>query len=351
MKSQIFGALGLLASFAVAAPAPSELPRLVLYYQTTHDAQGRPISMLPLITEKNIALTHLIICSFHINKGGVIHLNDYPPHFPLFKTAWEEIQLMKKAGVKVMGMVGGAAAGSFNSETLDGNATTFEYYYGQLRDSIIEYGLEGMDLDVEQPMSQDGITRLVRRLRADFGPDFIITLAPVSTALASGGNLSGFNYKTLEITDGSDIDFYNAQFYNGWGDMSSIYNFDRIISNGWDPKKILAGQVTTPANGYGFVSPSRLNATIVELRAKYGEIGGIMGWEYFNSKPGDTSQPWLWAQVMTAILRPNLVPQLTITRSTAEKLMRAWHQSVKPGSEMSVALAPPNVDYMAMINA
>src|SRR4051794_12435755 len=107
MKHQLFGAFGLLASLALAAPAPislpavepvsdatrvnlgTELPRLVLYYQTTHDALGRPISMLPLITEKNIALTHLIVCSFHINRDSVIHLNDYPPEFPLFSTAWE----------------------------------------------------------------------------------------------------------------------------------------------------------------------------------------------------------------------------------------------------------------------
>ncbi|KAK0611687.1 glycoside hydrolase family 18 protein [Immersiella caudata] len=365
MKFTLFEALGLLASFVAAAPpVPAKptavsqtsndahlLPRLVLYYQTTHDSVGRPISMLPLITEKHIALTHLLVCSFHINRGSNLTLNDYPPHFPLFSTMWEETKLMKEAGVKVMGMVGGAAAGSFDRDTLDGPEAAFEHYYAQLRDAITMYELEGMDIDVEQPMSQKGITRLVRRLRADFGPDFIITLAPVSTALAMGGNLSGFSYPQLENEAGKDIAFYNAQFYNGWGDLSSTAGFDSIIRQSWDPTKILAGQVTTPANGGGFVSHNRLNQTINELRAKHGEIGGIMGWEYFNSKPGDTSQPWLWAQVMTAILRPNLVPQLTITRATAEKLTRLWHYSGRPGAEISMMMGPPNVDYMAMINA
>ncbi|KAK4443345.1 coagulation factor 5/8 type domain protein [Podospora aff. communis PSN243] len=358
MKFTLLEALGLLASFVSAVPAvpatPNDahlLPRLVLYYQTTHDALGRPISMLPLITEKHIALTHLLVCSFHINRGSNLTLNDYPPHFPLFSTMWEETKLMKAAGVKVMGMVGGAAAGSFDWDTLDGKTEAFEHYYAQLRDAIIQYGLEGMDIDVEQPMSQNGITRLVRRLRADFGPEFIITLAPVSTALANGGNLSGFNYKYLEQDAGQDIAFYNAQFYNGWGDLSSTAGFDRIISHNWDPTKVLAGQVTTPKNGGGFVAHSRLNQTINDLRAKYGEIGGIMGWEYFNSQPGDISQPWQWAQVMTAILRPNMVPRLTITRSTAEKLTRLWHQSGRPGTDVSLMMGPPSVDYMAMINA
>jgi len=370
MRLIFIKALGLLASLAAAAPAvpatpdvplgqpasedarTEQLPRLVLYYQTTHDSFGRPISMLPLITEKNIALTHLIVCSFHINWNNTLTLNDYPPHYPLFNTLWNETVVMKQAGVKVMGMVGGAAAGSFHTSTLDGSIADFEYYYGQLRDAIVTYGLEGMDLDVEQPMSQTGITRLVRRLRADFGPDFIITLAPVAPALHKGGNLSGFDYMTLEDTVGNEIAFYNAQFYNGWGDLASTYTFDRIVNTGWNPQKILAGQVTTPANGGGFVAHNRLNATISELRSKYGQIGGIMGWEYFNSRPGDTSQPWLWAQVMTAILRPNLVPQLRITKSMADRLTKAWRDSVGVGeSEISTIVAPPNVDYMSMINA
>ncbi len=58
-------------------------PRLVIYYQTTHDSNNNPISMLPLITEKNIALTHLIVCSFHINSNSEIHLNDFPRRRPL----------------------------------------------------------------------------------------------------------------------------------------------------------------------------------------------------------------------------------------------------------------------------
>lgn len=227
MRVSIFSSvLTLLASFGSTLPVQDassvavypELPRLVIYFQTTHDSSGNPISMLPLITELDIALTHLIVCSFHINLGSEIHLNDYPPYYPLFSTLWNETVVMKEAGVKVMGMIGGAAPGSFDSNTLDStDDATFEHYYGQLRDVIVQYGLQGMDLDVEQYMSQAGITRLVTRLHADFGDDFIITLAPVASALSNSGNLSGFDYETLEVAaktaSGQDmIDFYNAQF-------------------------------------------------------------------------------------------------------------------------------------------
>ncbi|KAK0630478.1 glycoside hydrolase superfamily [Bombardia bombarda] len=317
--------------------------------------------MLPLITEKNIALTHLIVCSLHVNPNGVVHLNDYPPEHPRFYTLWNETLLMKQAGVKVIGMVGGAAPGSFSTQTLDStNPMTFEAYYAQLRDAIVNFGLEGMDLDVEQDMSQAGITRLVRRLRVDFGPGFIITLAPVASALRNGANLSGFSYKTLETAVGDDIQFYNAQFYNGFGSMATPAEYERVIKQGWDPRKILAGQITTPEGGGQWVPYDKFNATIVALRKEYGQIGGVMGWEYFNSEPGGLSEPWEWAQVMTAILRPNEVPPLKVTKKAADTLVIAWKDSVEEGSlvfagaggsgQGKKVMPEMNVDYYAMVN-
>lgn len=348
----------------ISRQAFSELPRLVIYFQTTHDTSGNPISMLPLITEQGIALTHLIVCSFHINVGSVIHLNDYPPTDPHFYTLWNETVVMQEAGVKVMGMIGGAAAGSFNSATLDStDDATFELYYGQLYDTIKQYNLQGMDLDVEQGMSQSGITRLVKRLNSDFGDDFIITMAPVASALDGGGNLSGFDYETLSATAVTStgfemVDFMNAQFYSGFGTMATPADFESIVANGWDPTVIVAGELTNSANGYGYTSPVLLNETVIELVEEYGTIGGIMGWEYFNSEPGDTAAPWEWAQQMTEILRPNYPVYLTITDETASKLTTAFKASVIQDdvSERSSSVAVEDVavhtiDYFAMVNA
>ncbi len=339
---------------AVAERAISELPRLVIYYQTTHDANNNPISMLPLITEKNIALTHLIVCSFHININSIIHLNDFPTDDPHFDTLWEEATVLQNAGVRVMGMIGGAAAGSFNSQTLDStNTTTFEHYYGQLHDLIQSHKLQGMDLDVEQVMSQSGITRLVTRLHTDFGSGFEITLAPVASALDGGGNLSGFNYGTLEAAAGSDIAFYNAQFYNGFGSMATPAAFEAVVSDGWIPEKVVVGQITTPANGGQFVPFNVLNQTIHTLQAEYGQIGGIMGWEYFNSQPGGTAEPWEWAQEMTAILRPDSLVQLQISEQTARTLEAAWKSSVaaENGQGAQVQTTESTMpDYLSMVN-
>lgn len=347
----------MLATLSLAVPVkdlraePTDLPRLIVYFQTTHDSNNNPISMLPLINEKGIALTHLIVCSFHINQGGVVHLNDFAPDDPHFYTLWNETITMKQAGVTVMGMVGGAAAGSFNSATLDStDSATFEHYYGQLRDTITDFQLEGMDLDVEQPMSQSGIQRLIARLRADFGPDFLITLAPVASALENSSNLSGFNYLTLQAAQAANIDWYNTQFYSGFGSMQTTSDYDRIVSNGFSPATVVAGQLTTP-DGAGWISTGSLNSTIISLVNEYGQIGGVMGWEYFNSLPGGTSEPWEWAQIVTEILRPNLVPQLKITQEDAERLQNAYSASVAATGKDKSFVKKPTVNYKAMVNA
>ncbi|KAK0710388.1 glycoside hydrolase superfamily [Apiosordaria backusii] len=341
----------------------SEIPRLVIYFQTTHDKGSRPISMLPLVFAQHIALTHLIVCTIHIHKDGVIHLNDHLPSDPRFKTLWLETYIMRQSGVKVMGMIGGAAGGSFTKSTLDSDDDrTFEHYYQQLAAVIRQYNLQGLDIDVEQPMSQHGINRLILRLRLDFGGTFIITLAPVASGLTSSyRSLSGFSYPVLEREHGQLIDFYNAQFYNGFGRMQSTTDFDNVVAAGWNPTKIVIGQLT---DGWQGNAHAALNNTIVELQKKWGVIGGVMGWEYFNSLPGGEKAPWKWAQVMTKILRPGLVPEIRMTRETAMELTRAWVESARAGlavicasvgGAVNPACAPsaliPNVDYMGMVNA
>lgn len=374
----VFSLFWTIAAAAAAFPAQpgynrSELPRLVLYYQTTHDAAGRPISLLPLITKQHIAVTHLIVAAFHIHANNSIHLNDHPPDHTLFHTLWNETRILQQAGVKVLGMVGGAARGSFSSRTLDSDgpdgqhSATFERAYALLRDTVASHNLDGVDLDVEEPMSQRGMARLVRRLRADFGRGFIITLAPVASALlpgkgrgrGGGGNLSGFDYGVLEEEVGREIAFYNAQFYNGFGSAAGTGLFDRLVLEaGWDPRRIVVGQLTSPANGVGFIRHDRLGRSIRLLRRRYGEIGGVAGWEYFNGVPGGLGQPWRWAQAMTGILRPGSVPGLRITRGMAEGLNKAWVVSAGAAAagvgESDTAgrwvTTAPNIDYLGMVN-
>jgi len=203
-----------------------------------------------------------------------------------------------------MGMLGGAAQGSFSA--LDGDLSSFNASYIPLRHMIQSTNLNGLDLDVEEAMSLGGIIRLVDRLHADFGPSFIITLAPVATALQNQQNLSGFDHEVLEKGLGHKISWYNTQFYCGWGSLISTTDYERILGRGWPPNKVIVGLVTNPANGQGWVGDDVLRKTLRTLLERYPDFGGVMGWEYFNSIT-ETSpavgRPWCWAQLMTEILK------------------------------------------------
>ncbi|KAI0205096.1 glycoside hydrolase family 18 protein [Astrocystis sublimbata] len=282
---------------------PRSLPRLILYYQTTHNPDGTAISVLPLITKSDIRVTHLIVAAIHINEDpDALTLNDHPPSDPRFITTWAELRIAQASGVAVLGMLGGAAKGSY--ARLDRDQATFERYYAPLYELIRERGLQGLDLDVEEQMSLRGIVRLVDRLRADFGPGFIITLAPVATALVdSRRNLSGFDYQALEVARGDQIAWYNAQFYNGWGDASNPVLYEMCVTLGWRPEKIVVGLLTAPDNGHGYVHFEMLRLNFSLLQTQFPTFGGVMGWEYFNGLPGGKPRPWEWAQEMTKILR------------------------------------------------
>ena len=283
-------------------PRPHE-PRVVCYHQT-HFRNNNFVSLLPLITESAnfIPITHLIIAAIHLNDPpGNITLNNDPPHISQNAPLWEEVAVMQDVGVKVLGMLGGAAKGSF--QRLDKSEEEFEAYYVPLRDMIRFHNLEGIDLDVEEEMSLSGIIRLIDRLKADFGPEFIITLAPVATALQGRPHLSGFDYEALEIMRGGSIAWYNTQFYNGWGRLETFIDYDAILRRGWKPEKIVVGVLTDPGLGHGYIELEELKRTMAVLVQFYRGFGGVMGWEYYNSRPGDESMPWLWATTMMSCVR------------------------------------------------
>ncbi|KAI1370880.1 glycoside hydrolase family 18 protein [Hypoxylon crocopeplum] len=301
----------------MASSAESTPFRIVVYYQTTHDPDGNLISILPLITKPGISLTHLIVAAIHINENpNGLTLNDHSPSDPRYTTMWAEMRIAQASDIKAMGMLGGAAKGSFTR--LDQDQATFETYYGPLYDLIRERDLDGLDLDVEEEMSLAGIVRLIDRLRADFGPNFIITLAPVAAALLDARrNLSGFDYEALEVMRGNQIAWYNAQFYCGWGDASNPVMYQMCIARGWAPEKLVIGLVTTPDNGPGWVPFEVLGPTLAILRRQFSKFGGVMGWEYFNGRPGGKERPWEWAQRMTQLLNVDPVESAQTTSGTS----------------------------------
>ena len=285
---------------STALPPPS--PRIICYHQT-HFKDGEFISLLPLVTEATdtIGVTHIIVAALHLNDlPGSINLNDGPPEAPKHDQLWEEVAIFQDLGVKVLGMIGGAAQGSF--QRLDRSDAQFESYYVPLRNLICRYKFDGLDLDVEEGMSLQGIIRLIDRLKADFGSSFIITLAPVAFALQGKQHLSGFDYEALEVMRGESIAWYNTQFYNNWGSLENFIDYDAILCRGWRPEKVVVGVLTNPGNGHGYIQQGELQRILAALSQFYTGFGGVFGWEYFNAKPGDVGRPWEWAHGLARII-------------------------------------------------
>lgn len=279
-------------------------PRVVCYFQTYHE-NGGYVSLLPLITNTSGA-THVILAAIHINwDPNNLTLNDDPPDHPKYIELWDEALVLQDSGIKVLGMLGGAAKGSFarldySESRTDVPLARFESYYVPLRDLIRRHNLDGLDLDIEEEMSLPGVVHLIDRLKADFGRDFIITLAPVATALMVGRpHLSGFDYRLLEAARGSSIAWYNTQFYNGWGGMNSPAAYDEIMRNGWPAHKVVAGMLTNPRHGGSGYVPLELTAAVISvLVERYPNFGGCSGWEFWRSFPQD-EHPWMWPFCIT----------------------------------------------------
>lgn len=192
-------------------------------------------------------------------------------------------------------MLGGWGSRAF--EFLDNK---FDTYYPLLAGYIKHYKLDGMDLDCELPTKVSVMVQLISRLKEDFGPDFIVTLSPVASALMDGNNLSGFSYIELDQKAGANIAWYNAQFYSGFGSFASDSQYLDILNygEGLDPSRLVAGSLSNQRNGHGYVSPHEVANTAKVLSAKFGsKFGGVAAWEYYNCEP-DPSEPWKWAEMM-----------------------------------------------------
>ncbi|KAE8413042.1 glycoside hydrolase superfamily [Aspergillus pseudocaelatus] len=274
---------------------PRQIPRkVVIYYQTM---------TVPL---KDLAVAYLVESWLQM------------------ETLWQDKQTLQQRGLKVMAMLGGACPGSF---IVPDDDKSFQEWYKTLYYMLVKYKFDGIDLDIEEPMSQNGINRLVDRLRADFGPDFIITLAPVATALQGRAHLSGFDYLRFEGERGDKINFYNTQFYNGRGSLATTKDYDAIMAMGFPPPRVLPTLLTHRNNGTaGFIEFEKLRPVLIELRLRYPYLGGVAGWEYFNSDPGGHEMPYQWSALVARALALLIEAHIRIQKLLVVQSSRAISQ-------------------------
>ncbi len=276
--------IGVIAPTATATDHGQHRPlrahdRVVAYYQTiyTTDSSGTKHYVDPRPLAR--AATDINVGAVHLNDDRSLHVNDVTADDPSLRRMWRDLHGLQRHGVRVNAFLGGAAQGSYRNL-----ATNFDVYYPILRHFLERYRLDGVDLDIEEPFSLQNTVQLIHALRHDFGPRFTITLAPVASDLSGDSHFSGgFSYAALERRAGSQINWYNAQFYCGWGDLADTSAYDNVIAAGFAPSRIVAGTVTNPANCSGYVAPATLRTVLHTLTAEHHDFGGVAGWEYFNA--------------------------------------------------------------------
>jgi hypothetical protein len=158
--------------------------------------------------------------------------------------------------------------------------------------------MDGLDLDIEESLPLSCPLALLTRLHTDLGPTFILTMAPVASDLTPREiGLSGFKYSDLDalaITQdkpsGKLVNWYNAQFYNGWGDASSPAGYRSIIGNGYQASRVVMGVLANPNDGgSGWYSISTYQSTLTALKGEFGDaFGCVVGWEYWDAGERDT---------------------------------------------------------------
>jgi len=294
----------LVTVFAAASALGQSSGKRVTYYYQTQYYQGNYVSLAPIWEQKDKhtgkpKTTDVMVAAFHLGYNAdntpYIHLNDNPPNDPMFDVMWRQVRTLQKYGVTARMMLGGAAQGSY-ADLFDDWST----FYPILKKNLRRYRLNGIDLDVEEDVSLPNIRKLIRHLNADFGDQFIITLAPVASALWGGANLSGFDYMQLyQSPEGKMIAWFNGQFYSGFATLQNPTDYEKVVQFGFPAEKVVAGMIGNPSDGGGYVSISVVAQTIQKLVAEYPDFGGADAWEYFNCLPGGLANPVQWANVMT----------------------------------------------------
>lgn len=230
---------------------------------------------------------------------------------------YAEVKQLQHAGIKVLAQLtffwspeGFGQDGDFN-----------EHLYVLLHNMLSRTGFDGVDLDVEDHATDNTkVARVIKRLKKDFGPEFLVTMAPGGRELLAvgspgQGSLSSINYQELYKQIGSDIDWFNVQLYNSWGQLK-LSNFEEYMRAGGDnivypAHKIVMSVASNEKNGGGWTKGAVIEENLPKILAAYPDVGGFSCWEWYNAvlasvEPGTAIiHPDKWFQFVYKLLYPH----------------------------------------------
>ena len=205
-----------------------------------------------------------------------------------------DIQTLHSRGQKVILSVGGQDGAISVDDAASASAFASSVY------SIIQqYGLDGVDIDLENGVNPAYMASALEQLEGDVGSSLIITLAPQTVDTQSTGS----DYLALALNIKNILTMINTQYYNS-GTMNgcdgNVYaegteNFMTALActelqGGLSPSQVGLGlPASSSAAGSGYVSPSVVNDALDCLAsgancgsfvppATWPGIRGVMTW-------------------------------------------------------------------------
>ncbi|KAI8262436.1 hypothetical protein K4K58_000564 [Colletotrichum sp. SAR11_239] len=295
------------------------------YYVQSHTYDRDPkrwLSMLPL-GEPSRHTSHIIISAFHLNYtkddgagNHKIYLNDEIYDQGDNIRVWEEAAELQQKGILVFGLLGGG--GIWEATGLGGGDAEFDKGYKLIKDMIAAKKLDGVDLNVEphnpigvQDIGNEGVTKVIKKLKADF-PHLLFTMAPGGGELLSPGGLSGVNYQTLFREEGMHdaISWFNVQLYNNWGTLD-VDEFSSYVAAGFPANKLVLNLVGNPdpeEAADGWIDGPTIKTGVEAIMKKFTDMGGIDCWDWYNATldgKEPVEHPEAWSDFVSAVLFPD----------------------------------------------
>lgn len=205
-----------------------------------------------------------------------------------------DIKAKKAQGKKVILAVGGEK-GNINLGNASPNVNNFvDSMYGL----ITQYGLDGVDIDLENGMNVANLTTAIRQLQQKVGSGFILTMAPQTIDMQNQNTSYMQLYKNLkDITTVINVQYYNSGCMLGrdgkcysQGSIDFLTALSDLTLQWVAPSQLGIGvPATSSAAGGGYVSASVVNNAIGCLAtgnscgsykpvAKYPDFRGAMTW-------------------------------------------------------------------------
>lgn len=205
-----------------------------------------------------------------------------------------DIQAKRAQGKKVIISIGGEK-GNVNLSSASPNVANF---VNSIYNIITQFGLDGLDIDLENGMNVANLTSAVRQIQQKVGPDFILTMAPQTIDMQSNGTAYMQLYNNLkDITTVINVQYYNSgcmlgrdgKCY-GQGTIDFLTALSDLSLQWVEPSQLgIGAPATSGAAGGGYVAPSVVSNALNCLAtgngcgnykpvAKYPDIRGAMTW-------------------------------------------------------------------------